>query len=260
MTKPVTGLTTFASSAPPWNLTNLDGDIAALQNAINDLGTYSNPLTDTSGAANTITVSSLAGLTASYVLGLLIYVKVANTTTSSTVNVNLNGLGNQAVKLPNGQTPPIGILVASGVYAFFYDGASFQLVGMLPLVASTTGVVSAPDDGGTLQAIGWRGTPQNLQNSNYVLVLADRGKEVQLWGATGQTLTVPANVFSGGDVVTVTAFNSTNNYTIVQGTGLTMYWAGNGITSGNRTLSSVGIATIQFQSATSAVISGAGLS
>jgi hypothetical protein len=122
------------------------------------------------------------------------------------------------------------------------------------------GIVRAVDDGGTLQIVGWRGTPINTQSSNYVLALSDRGKAVVLNGSTGQTVTVNNGVFSAGDVVTIIASNSTNTYTIVQGTGMSLFWAGNGVTSGNRTLSSIGVATIVFQLGNVGIITGSGLS
>lgn len=128
MTKPVTALTTFSGLAPPWQLAQLDANIAALQTAVNDLGTYSNPLVDVSGSANAITVNAAAGLTASYAFGLLLYIKVANTTTSTTVTINLDSLGNVSVVSPGGGGPAAGAFVAGGVYPFIHDGTNFQAV------------------------------------------------------------------------------------------------------------------------------------
>lgn len=126
MTKPVTGLNTFAGVAPPWSLSQLDADFSALQAAINDLGTYANPLTDSSGTPNTVTVNSTAGLTAAYGFGLLLYIKIANTNTSTAVTINLNSLGNVNVVTPDGSGPPVGAFVAAGVYGFIHDGTNFQ--------------------------------------------------------------------------------------------------------------------------------------
>ena len=361
MSKPVTGLTTFAGTAPPWNLSNLDGNIAALQAAINDYGTYSNPLTDSSGVANTITVNSPAGVTASYTLGLLLWIKVANTTTGTAVTVNLNGLGNLNVKLPNGTNPPVGLLVANGVYEFYYDGTNLQLVGLNPLVSNANGacsipapsagaaltvsgvsgnnicilvsgngaatvsadvaieragstvnavqegpnlvifdttnatqtviqnsggqteiwqyngsfsqiarwttakIMQIPDDGGAMQNVGYRGTPVNILSSagGYTLQLSDRGKTVILGPGYSGTLTIPASVFSSGDVISIMAFNGSNAFTIASGSGVTLYWAIGGLTTGNRTITSVGLATIIFQTggaSPNCLISGGGLS
>jgi len=91
-------------------------------------------------------------------------------------------------------------------------------------------------------------------------------------GATSGTLTIsargsrspitaggsiPASVFSANDVVTI--FNNTTGaLTIAQGAGLTLYLVGTA-TTGSRTISQRGLATIVFIRATVAVISGGGL-
>ena len=121
------------------------------------------------------------------------------------------------------------------------------------------GIVQAADDGGTLQTVGWRGTPINNQTGAYTLVPADRGKCVQLTGGSAQTITVPSGVFSAGDVVTITAFGNGANI-IAQGASMTLFWGNGGATTGNRTLTTIGIATIQFMNSTQAVITGSGLS
>jgi hypothetical protein len=86
-----------------------------------------------------------------------------------------------------------------------------------------------------------------------VLVIGDRGSLVQ---ATG-TITVPANVFTARDVVTVYN-NSASPITIAQPGGMTLRQAGLPAT-GNRTLAANGLATMVFITATEAVISGGGL-
>ena len=143
MSKPLPSLTAFAGSAPPWSLSSLDGNFTTVAAGFNDLGTYSNPLTDTSGTANQITVTPAAGLTVSLTFGLLIYVKMANTTTSMTVVLNINALGNQNVVLPAGGGPTSGSLVSGGVYGFFYDGTNFQLVGGSSAGVTSIGITSA---------------------------------------------------------------------------------------------------------------------
>lgn len=138
--KPVTGLSTFANQAPPWSLTQLDADIAALQAAINDFNSYSNPMSDTSGVANAITVTTPANITASYTAGLTIWVKVANTTTATAVTVNLNALGLKNVVIPGFSALIIGQLLAGGVYELFYDGTNFQVIGAVQAVNSGSGL------------------------------------------------------------------------------------------------------------------------
>ena len=72
-------------------------------------------------------------------------------------------------------------------------------------------------------------------------------------------MTVPFNLFTGGDTITI--YNSGAAFTIVQGGGGTLYWAGqSSVTTGNRTLSTAGLCTVLFINSTYAVIAGAGLS
>lgn len=99
---------------------------------------------------------------------------------------------------------------------------------------------------------------QNAQTANYTLSAADAGKSVALNTNTGLTLTVPANVFASGDMVTIIN-TATGNQTLAQGTSLTLTQAG-ATNTGNRTLAQNGVATVIFTSATTAFISGAGLS
>jgi hypothetical protein len=85
------------------------------------------------------------------------------------------------------------------------------------------------------------------------LVIGDRGSLVI---ATG-TITIPASVFAGLDVVTI--FNNTaTTINITQGSGLTLRLPGTA-TTGNRTLAQYGMCTVAFASGTVAVISGAGI-
>jgi hypothetical protein len=86
-------------------------------------------------------------------------------------------------------------------------------------------------------------------------VTGDRGA---LLAQTSGSVTIPASVFAERDVFTIFN-NSVTTQTITQGAGLTMYFAGTN-TTGNRTLTQFGLATVVFISPTVAVISGGGLS
>lgn len=84
--------------------------------------------------------------------------------------------------------------------------------------------------------------------------LSDLGKAIPATAG----VTVPASVFSGGNVVAV--YNDTASpITITQGSGLTMRLVGSALT-GNRTLAARGWATIWFRSATECIASGGGVS
>lgn len=119
------------------------------------------------------------------------------------------------------------------------------------------GLVQAIDQGGSLQDVGWRGTPPTSIAVPYTAQISDRGKTI-FPGGSG-TVTIPSAVFGGGDVVSI-AIGSGNTITIAQGAGMTIAWAGNGATTGNRTLTGTGIATLLFLSGSLCYITGAGLS
>ena len=83
------------------------------------------------------------------------------------------------------------------------------------------------------------------------------GKLVRSTG-NGSTLTIPQNVFSAGDMISV--FNvSTGDNTIAQGTGTTLYNTADGAT-GNRTLAAKGVCTIVCTSTNEFIISGSQVS
>jgi hypothetical protein len=101
-----------------------------------------------------------------------------------------------------------------------------------------------------------RKIPVNAQTAAYTLVLADAGKCVTQTHSGG--VNVPYNRFSAGDAITIIN-NSGSDISIVQGSSNTMYNSADGAT-GNRTLSTRGMATVFYQAHNVCYISGAGLS
>jgi hypothetical protein len=97
--------------------------------------------------------------------------------------------------------------------------------------------------------------PQNSQTTGYTLVIGDVGKHISI---TTGGVTVPASVFSAGDVVSIYN-NSASNQTITQGASTTLRQAGTANT-GNRTLAGYGVATVLCVSSNVFVIFGTGLS
>lgn len=101
------------------------------------------------------------------------------------------------------------------------------------------------------------GTTLNSQTGAYVLVAGDAGKLISI---TTGGVTVPNSVMSAGNIVSIYN-NSGSSQTITQGSGVTLQWSGqSSSTTGSRTLGLYGMATIVFLSASSAVITGSGLS
>ena len=116
--------------------------------------------------------------------------------------------------------------------------------------AEFAGTIS--DSIGPLRRLGIQGA-----SGGFSLAADMAGKLIRSTG-NGSTLTIPQNVFSAGDMISV--FNvSTGDNTIAQGTGTTLYNTADG-TTGNRTLGPKGVCTIVCTSTNEFIISGSGLS
>jgi hypothetical protein len=102
-----------------------------------------------------------------------------------------------------------------------------------------------------------RTLPLNEKFSDYTLVTDDAGKAVFFTASTG-TITIPNGVFSPGHLITIINDTGTTQ-SIVQGTGLTMYYTADGST-GNRQATQRSSTTILFKDTSIAYISGTGLS
>lgn len=116
----------------PFISTKLPAIMAAVQ-----AGT-ANFATDSSGAANTITIA-LNPAVASLTNGMRVFVKVANTNSGNVV-INTNTLGNVAAVLPNGDNIPSGGTVANGIYCFVYDGNGTRWILQNPPSNAVNGV------------------------------------------------------------------------------------------------------------------------
>ena len=122
--------------------------------------------------------------------------------------------------------------------------------GNITLGGSVTSVATTATIEG--YAIGYRSIPRSLTTTT--AAYSDVGKCIAITAG----ITIPANTFIAGDAVSIYN-NSAGALTITQGSGLTLRQAGTANT-GNRTLAQRGMCTVWFNSATEAVISGAGLS
>ncbi len=106
--------------------------------------------------------------------------------------------------------------------------------------------------------VGYLNVPQNSKSLNYTLIAADSGKHIYQTGAS-KTVTIPANAsvpFPIGTTVTFIATDAGGCSIAI--TSDTMTLAGSA-TTGTRTLAQNGIATAIKVTATSWIISGAGL-
>jgi hypothetical protein len=93
-------------------------------------------------------------------------------------------------------------------------------------------------------AIGYRDIPQVSLSANAIIATADAGKHFYSTSASNLILTIANNAsqaFQTGSALTIVN-QGTGNITVAQGSGVTLYLAGNS-TSGNRTISTFGMAT-----------------
>ena len=127
----------------------------------------------------------------------------------------------------------------------FYDNV--QKLNTTSSGVTVTGTVS--DSKGNLRSV-----PYVAKTSSYTLVAADAGQAIS---SNSGGWTIPNNVMSAGDVVTLINVNS-GDLTIEKGDGLNMYFA-NDASNTDRTLATRGVATIYFLSGGGASITGAGL-
>lgn len=192
----------------------------------------------------------------SYTNGQLL---IGNTTGNTLTKATLTGTANQ-VTITNGN----GSITLS-LPQDIDTGADVEFNGITVTTATVlTGATSTPtaaekDSTSTIASTAFVDRLRSLSTpttpaSGGTLVIGDRGSLISLTG----NVTVPANVFSPRDVITL--YNNTSgSLTVTQGGALTLRQVGTANT-GNRTIAARGLVTIVFVSATEAVISGGGLS
>jgi len=169
---------------------------------------------------------------------------VTGTTTLTGASVLTGAVSGAGINAYLASPPAIGGTAAAA--------GSFTTVAASSTVTATGAVTgsTANDSIGNVRNI-----VQQTKSAPYTLVATDNGQCI----ITNSGVTVPASVFVAGNVVTVYN-NSGSTITITQGGGLTLQFAGQSTsTTGNRSLALYGITTVLFLSASSAVITGAGL-
>jgi hypothetical protein len=182
---------------------------------------------------------------------------------STTVVANLNAA--TAAKLNNSLVQGSGIVFSTGTT---YDGSqqitisATTVVGVTSIAGTTNQINASSSTGAVTLSMSSNYLPNqsraalNSQTSAYIVAASDSGKIISI---TTGGVTVNNSIMSAGDIVTIYN-NSGSSQTITQGTGVTLQWAGQGSsTTGNRTLTLYSVCTIFFLTASSAVISGGGL-
>lgn len=107
----------------------------------------------------------------------------------------------------------------------------------------------------------FKGVPQNARNAAYTLALEDQGKQIYSANTGAQTVTLPTNATAAFPVgSTITIINDgTNNITISPAGGVTLRLAGTA-TTGSRTVTPGGLATLVKVATDKWFVSGTGLS
>jgi len=196
--------------------------------------------TDIVDATNYMTTLTAGSASVTGTLG------VAGTTTLTGASVLTGAVSGAGINAYLASPPAIGgTAAAAGSFTTVAASSTMTAVGAISSSGASVG-----DLLGNVRNI-----PQTSKSAPYTLVAADNGQCV----VTNSGVTVPASVFAVNNVVTIYN-NSGSSITITQGSGMTLQWAGqNTSTTGSRTLALFGISTVLFLSASSAVITGVGM-
>jgi hypothetical protein len=114
---------------------------------------------------------------------------------------------------------------------------------------------------GSTTAVGYRDIPQVSFTANTTIATTDAGRHYYSTLSTGNVLTIANNASQGFQVgAAISIVNQgTGNITVAQGSGVTLYLAGNA-TSGNRTIATFGMATLIKVATDTWFINGTGVS
>jgi hypothetical protein len=114
---------------------------------------------------------------------------------------------------------------------------------------------------GSTTAVGYRDIPQVSFAGNTTIATTDAGRHYYSTQSTSYILTIANNASQGFQVgAAITVVNQgTGNITIAQGSGVTLYLAGNA-TSGNRNVATFGMATLIKVATDTWFINGTGVS
>lgn len=120
--------------------TNLDDDLL-VKAILSGHGSFA----VATGTANAWTVSPAVAVPA-YAGGRVLNIFAPATNTSTTVNMNVSGLGNRRIKKSDGTDPAIGDLVNGRVYPTIDDGTNIRILSQLPsdVVAALSAAESPP--------------------------------------------------------------------------------------------------------------------
>ena len=142
-----------------------------------------------------------------------------------------------------------GTVAASQLEMLTLSGTG--VITIVPPNTNTNRTLTLPD---TTATVGYLNIPlSGIKTASYTLVAGDVGKFVEL-GASG-TIVVPASVFSAGDAVSI--FNNTSaSISCTCSAVTTVYKGGTDADIASFSVSTRGVATVLFITATVAVVTG----
>ena len=187
--------------------------------------------------------------------GSTVQVSVNNLTTGKAVSASTVTATTVTATTVNGTTFDTNIAAAGVTLAgttLAADGTDTNI--SITLTPKGTGVVttaaSYSDAAGKLRAIPQSGS---AKTSSYTLAITDVGEFIEL--GTSGTIVVPASVFSAGDAISI--FNNTSaSISCTCSAVTTVYKAGTDADISTFSVTTRGVATILFISATVAVVTG----
>ena len=146
----------------------------------------------------------------------------------------------------------INVLTFTSVSNGNWSGFLGAYVGAISSVTAYGAATVAP--GGDPRLVGL--SPNVLHDADYTLVASDAGGSLGHDTASANSWTVPANVFSAGQVIRISTGQSSGTLSILAGSGLTLNRVDGTAGTGTRTLAAASSAVLYFKSPTVAEISG----
>jgi hypothetical protein len=236
----LTGTATTAVGLGTTSSINTTGIITASSFVGNLTGTATTAV----GLGTTSSINTTGIITASSFVGNLTGTATTSNSVSSTININTTGIIT-ASNIVVGSGGTIITTTSTGLVGIGSTNPKAKLDVMGDV--NISGILTASKVAS--------GIPSNNKTAAYILTKSDVGKYISI---SSGGVTVPAGIFSEGDVISIYN-NSSNNQTITQAALVTMYFSGTS-TTGNRTLSQRGLSTILCVGSNTFIIGGSGLS
>lgn len=207
-------------------------------------------------ASAALTVGTTLGVTGATTLSSTLAVTGA-ATLSSTLAVTSNATVGGTLGVTGAATlsSTLGVTGAITASAALSVGTTLGVTGLTTL---SGGGNLTPATTPATTSLGYLGAPQNAQNADYTLVMADAGKMIYHTSGSTHTWTIPANAsvaYPVGTVIMLVNENGGGNVTVAI-TSDTLRW---GSSTGSRTLAANGTAAITKVASTTWRMTGDGI-